>query len=364
MAQQNDALNAFLTASSEAARAGKPVRVFIGNEASDLDSMASAILLAWSKGTASDGLPNVPVTNIPREDFNLRTEALWLFQETGIDIKSLVFLDDVDLGALLGHLTSRLVLVDHNRLSAAQGAWASKVEEILDHHADEGLYPSARKNIAPVGSASTLVAESMLAMGTLLPANVATLALGTILLDTVNLDPEAKRVTPRDEAIAKKLLPLSGAKQKILFDRLQLEKFNVAALSSRDILRKDYKEYKMGKLMVGMSSALLPLADWFKKDAKLEEAYATYAASRGLDVLIVMGAYTAPEFTREMAVYATDAGLRGKLIDFMNQSGLGLKALQATSAVPSKTTEYFSQADLSQSRKKLQPLLASFVEKL
>ena len=363
MAQQNDALNTFLKASSEAAHAGKPVRAFLGNEASDLDSMASSILLAWSKGTVSDGLPNVPVMNIPREDFNLRTEALWLFEDTGIDIKNLVFLDDVDLGALLTHSASRLVLVDHNKLSAAQGAWASKVEEILDHHADEGLYPTAKKSIAPVGSASTLVAESMLAMGTLLPANVATLALGTILLDTVNLDPEAKRVTQRDDVVAKKLLTVSGAKQKTLFDRLQLEKFNVAALSSRDILRKDYKEYTMGKLKVGMSSALLPMADWFKKDAAIEKAYSTYAASRGLDVLIIMGAYTAPEFTREMAVYSTDAKLRASLIEFMNASGLGLKALQTSSAKTEGDTEYFSQADLSQSRKKLQPLLSSFLEK-
>ncbi|PKL23335.1 MAG: hypothetical protein CVV47_15515 [Spirochaetae bacterium HGW-Spirochaetae-3] len=361
MELHSDALNVFLKASSEAAREGKPVRAFIGNEASDLDSMASAILLAWSRGAASDGLPNVPVMNIPREDFNLRTEALWLFEDAGIDIKDLVFLDDVDLGALLANAASRLVLIDHNKLSAAQGAWASKVEEILDHHADEGLYPTAKRSIAPVGSASTLVTEIMLATGTPLPANVATLALGTILLDTVNLDPEAKRVTERDEAVVNRIMPVSGARQKILFDRLQLEKFNVAALSSRDILRKDYKEYTMGRLKVGMSSALLPLADWFKKDEDIEAALSDYAEARKLDVLLVMNAYTAPEFTRELAVHAVDPSLRRKLFEFMNQSGLGLAALKDEVKAPVGDTDYYSQADLSQSRKKLQPLLSEYL---
>ncbi|GAB1482466.1 DHH family phosphoesterase [Treponema sp.] len=361
MGLMNDSLGTFLKSASEAAHSGKPARIFLGNEASDLDSMASSILFAWSKGAESNGLPNIPVMNIPREDFNLRTEALWLFSEAGIDLKSLVFLDEIDLAKLLGNAASKLVLVDHNKLSNSQAIWESKVEEILDHHADENLYPAAKKTLAPVGSASTLVSELLLASGTELPPAVAKLALGTILLDTVNLDPEAKRVTPRDTAVASKLLPVSGADQKVLFDRLQLEKFNVAALSSRDILRKDYKEFRMGSVICGMSSALLPFADWFKKDAQIEAAFTAFAAAQKLDVLIVMGAYTAPEFTREMAVYSTNAGLRSRLVLFMNESGLALSPLHAD-GLPSGNTEYFSQGDLSQSRKKLQPLLSAFLQ--
>jgi len=363
MAFTNDALNAFLKTAAEAARSGKPARVFLGNEASDLDSMASSVLYAWSKGAISDGLSNLPVMNIPREDFSLRTEAAWLFQESGVDARNLVFLDEIDAGRLFAAGGSKLVLVDHNKLSAVQAAWAGAVEGIIDHHADEGLYPQAKKTIEPTGSASTLVAEVLLAPGTAkLEAGAAVLALGTILLDTVNLDPEAKRVTPRDEAVAKRLLEVSGADRKVLFDRLQFEKFNVAALSSRDILRKDYKEYRMGSLLCGMSSALLPLADWMKKDPRLEDSYRKYREERKLDVLLVMSAYTAPEFTRELAVHAADAQLRKRLYDFMNQAGLGLASLKTASAA-NGNTDYYSQADLSQSRKKLQPLLSEFLQK-
>jgi len=357
MPYANDALNAFLKSATNAARAGQPARIFMGNEASDLDSMASSVLFAWSKGAVSNGLPNVPVMNIPREDFNLRTEAAWLFKEAGVDAANLLFLDEIDLNALFAAGGSRLVLVDHNKLGAKQAAWADAVEEIIDHHADENLYPNASKLIEPVGSASTLVAEALLSKGSP-EAGIAVLALGTILLDTVNLDPDAKRVTPRDEAVALKLLAIAGADRKALFDSLQFEKFNVAALSSRDILRKDYKQYRMGQVTCGMSSALLPLTDWIRKDAALESAFASYATECKLDVLVVMSAYTAPDFKREMAVHSADAALRARLVEFMNKAGLGLATLVGTTG----NTDYFSQADLSQSRKKLQPLLSEFLQ--
>lgn len=362
MGTKSDKLQAFLKGAADAARSGRGVRVFLGNEASDLDSMASSILFAYSKGPASAGLSNVPVMNIPREDFNLRTEAVWLFRQVGLGAENLLFLDDLNLDKLFSAGGSKLVLVDHNKLASNQAGFADAVEEILDHHADEGLYPKARKNIFPVGSASTLAAEVLLDGGSM-DAGAATLALGTILLDTVNLDLEAKRVTPRDSSAAEKLLAISGADRKTLFDNLQFEKFNVAALSTRDILRKDYKEYRMGSVMCGMSSALLPFADWFKKDKGIEESFRDYAKSRNLNALVIMAAYTAPEFTREMAVHAADAGLRKRLVDFMNQAGLGLAPLQAASGLPAGDTEYFSQADLSQSRKKLQPLLSDFLAK-
>lgn len=352
-------LNAFLKTAAEAAHIGKPLRVFLGNEASDLDSMASSVLLAYSRGEVSDGLANVPVMNIPREDFSLRTEAVWMFKEVGVDSKDLVFLDDVALDILFAAGGSKLVMVDHNKLANAQAAWADAVEEIMDHHANENLYPTAKKVIEPTGSATTLVAEKLLAMAPAnLEANIYALALGTILLDTVNLDPEAKRVTPRDEAVATQLLALAKRDRNSLFDSLQSEKFNVAGLSTRDILRKDYKEYRMGALLCGIASALLPIADWQKKDIDLDASFAQFCTERKLDVLVVMNAYTATDFKREMAVHTADAALRKRIAECMNQAGVGL-----TTLLPSDgATDFYAQADLSQSRKKLQPLLSECLE--
>jgi exopolyphosphatase len=360
MAYANNKLNAFLKLASQAARAGKPARIFLGNEASDLDSMASSVLYAFSKGAVSDGLPNIPVMNIPREDFNLRTEAAWLFKESGVSPADLLFLDDLDLNKLFAADGAQLVLVDHNKLATRQSAWADRVVEIIDHHADEGLYTAAKKTIEPTGSAATLVAQVLLASGPEdLESGAAALALGTILLDTVNLDPEAKRVTPRDQAVAQELLVAVTLDRNALFQSLQFEKFNVAALSSRDILRKDYKEYRMGSVVCGIASALLPLTDWMQKDPSLDDSFQAYLGERKLDVLLVMSAYTAPAFTRELAVHAADADLRKRLAEFMNQAGLGL-----TTLVPNAgSTDYYAQADLSQSRKKLQPLLSDYLQR-
>lgn len=354
-------LNAFLKAAAEAARIGKTLRIFLGNEASDLDSMASSILLAYSRGVNCGGLANVPVMNIPREDFSLRTEAVWLFKEVGIDSKDLVFLDDLDLGNLFATGESKLVLLDHNKLANTQSAWADAVEEVVDHHTNEQLYPAAKKVIEPTGSATTLVAESLLAnIPVRLEAGVYTLALGTILLDTVNLDPDAKRVTPRDDAVAMQLLTLAKQDRTALFNSLQYEKFNVAGLSTRDILRKDYKEYRMGTVACGIASALLPMIDWLKQDSALDAAFTQFCTERKLDVLVVMNAYTATDFKREMAVHALDVALRKRLAGCLNQAGLGL-----TTLLPSKAhTDFYAQSDLNQSRKKVQPLLSDCFKKL
>ena len=355
MTRADSSLNAFLKTAAKAARSGTPVRIYLGNEASDLDSMASSVLLAYSRGAVSDGLANVPVMNIPREDFSLRTEAAWLFKDVGIDSKDLVFLDDVDLNQLFDASDSKLVLLDHNKLANAQAAWAGAVEEIIDHHVNENLYPAAKKAIEPTGSATTLVAETLLAVGPAnLEADVYALALGTILLDTVNLAPEAKRVTPRDEAVVAQLLDLANRDRNTLFNHLQFEKFNVAALDSRDILRKDYKEYRMGATLCGIASALLSMDDWSKKDTGLDASFAKFCTERKLDVLVVMNAYTAGDFKREMAVHAKDTVLRKRLADCMNQAGLGLTTLLPSAGA----TDFYAQSDLSQSRKKLQPLLS------
>lgn len=61
-----------------------------------------------------------------------------------------------------------------------------------------------RKNIEPVGSCCTLVAEKLLALD-LIDGQMSALLLATILLDTVNLDPRAGRATDRDKDIVKQL---------------------------------------------------------------------------------------------------------------------------------------------------------------
>ena len=335
-----------------------PLTVVMGNEAADLDSMASAITYAWYLSLTRPESRTIPLINIPRADFKLRTEAVYLFEEAGIGTDSLLFNDDINLDSLADPGTCNLFLVDHNKIAAAQSGLNGFVKEVLDHHADEKSYPeTADTDIRPVGSTATLVGERFLEnRREAIDKPLATLLLGTILLDTVNLDPEAQRVTPEDNAVAGHLMELTGLDQKTLFDRLQFEKFNVSALGSYDLLRKDYKEWTLGKVKCGISSVLMSAEEWLKKDPQILAAFTAYQQERDLDILLAMGAYTDPDFRRNLAVFVPATALRKTLLDFLEDSDLALE-LMPTDHPEESGLIFYSQGNLGVSRKKLQPLL-------
>ncbi|MBT3274246.1 MAG: DHH family phosphoesterase, partial [Spirochaetales bacterium] len=341
-------INNFLMSSKGEIPNNGMVAIVLGNEAADLDSMVSAILYGYLLSSGANTEVIIPVINIPRNDYKLRTEAVYLFQEAGIDTKAMTFIDEIDIDKLKEGNRLRLVLVDHNQISSRQEALNVSVTEIIDHHADEKSYSSTTHvEIEPVGSAATLVTGRFLsAKADLLEGSAGTLLLGTILLDTVNLDESAGRVTAKDLEAAKQLLELSGKDQRELFDRLQYEKFNVSALESYDLLRKDYKEWKLGDVSCGIGSVLMPAEEWLKKDAKIFSAFETYVKERKLDVLIAMNAYTDPEFSRDLGVYVPNDELRSKLISFFQASDLGLEKMDVSALDGNKEGAFFHQKNL------------------
>ncbi len=357
-------LNKFLQDARFGLGADQKTTVVLGNEAADLDSMASAVTYAYflkRKGLAENP---VPVINIPINDFKLRTEAVFLFKEAGVDPANLISVDDVDLDALYGKGNLALILTDHNKIGAHQEKYKDAVAGILDHHADDGDYPAGiDTDIRPVGSACTLVAERYLNTGEdLLDDSIATLLLGTILLDTVNLDVQAGRVKPEDEKAALALIGKKGIDREGLFEKLQFEKFNVSSLGSYDLLRKDYKEWNLGGKMCGIGSVLMPVSDWFKKDRAIVASFEKYRNERSLDVLLAMNAFTDPEFTRNFVVYVPDSGLRKKLVAFLENSDLGLERLDTSGIKDPEKIDAYNQKNLGISRKKLQPMLKDFFD--
>lgn len=338
------------------------VTIVMGNEAADLDSMASAVLYAYYLSLDDPSHNPKALINIPRGDFKLRTEATFLFNEAGIDESVLNFSEDVDLKKLFEENRLRLVLVDHNKLASSQAYLEQCIVEILDHHTDEERYPStAVTDIRPVGSTATLVAERYLQKAEeVIDNSLGTLLLGTILLDTVNLDPEAGRVTDTDSTIAKNLVNITKADMQTLFDKLQFEKFNVSSLASYDLLRKDYKQWRMGSVMCGIGSVLMSAEEWKQKDPELKQAFKQYASEKQLDVLIAMNAFTQPSFTRHLGVYVSDPELRENLLRFLESSDLGLEKFDALSEKDGVL--FYNQKNLGMSRKKLHPVLSEFFQ--
>lgn len=356
-------LNRFLKRTQSMQPGCSPVRVVIGNEAADLDSMVSAIMYAFfaSSRTTRVNAIHIPVVNIPRQDFPLRTEAAYLFDKLGIDVSALVFVDEIDLDSIHANQSLTLTLVDHNILSETQARYEDSVAAIIDHHEDAGLHPSAApREIEPVGSAATLVAEMILRdEPALVDAGTAALLLGTILLDTVNLDPGAKRVTAKDTVVADWLCRHVGCDPNELFGALQAAKFDVSTLGAKDLLRKDYKQWGVGPVRYGISSVLTSLANWIAKDPEIVQGMKDYARSRNLQCLITMMAFTDADnaFHRELAALAPDQALRHCLLAHLETNVSGLSPINPPSLKQADQADFFSQEDLSLSRKKLQPTL-------
>ena len=66
------------------------------------------------------------------EDYNLKTEVVYLLNKYKIDQSELVFVDDLELLRSQGRVNVHLV--DHNVPTDSQADLASKVLSIVDHH--------------------------------------------------------------------------------------------------------------------------------------------------------------------------------------------------------------------------------------
>ncbi|MEA3467278.1 MAG: DHHA2 domain-containing protein [Thermodesulfobacteriota bacterium] len=337
--------------------------VVLGNEAADLDSMVSSVAYGYLRARQKPGLTVLPVMTIPRADFFLRQEVVYLFHEAGINLDDIVFSDEVDCDKLLLH--ADLVLVDHNKLGADLLQYGHKVTGVLDHHKDEGLYKTAvPRIIRTIGSTATLVAMEFNKLGVTIGQDLAILLGGTILLDTVNLSMAAGKVTDADKKVAAEILPLCPMPGQELFKKVQSGKFNVQGLSTNDLLRKDYKEYHFGRLQYGIASVHLSTGQWQVMDNDLVAAFSGFAANRKLDLLVSMNSYNRPEFHRELIVFWQTEGGQRKLLKYLQDNELALTPIVC---VDEKNRNdgiitFYDQGNRGISRKKLQPLLANFFE--
>ena len=341
----------------------KPIDLLVmGNQAADLDSMASSVALAYIQSQAEPDKNIVPLIPIVKIDFKLRTEAVYVFKTAGIDPDTLVFLDEMPQ-SFMAHVNS-LAIVDHNKLSDAFENYGDKVTMILDHHTEEGLYKDAQcRIIEPVGSTATLVGEVLIQEHpSLLTAPLATLLAGTILLDTVNLDPDAGRVTDKDQKIIPDLMAHCALDQAQYFKEVQKAKFDTDSLSTIDLLRKDYKEFKFNHVRCGIASALLSMTQWTARDNELCLGFEAYAQRQNLAVLLSMNAYTNPEFNRDLAVYCRDAAAHDKLVAFFQEKGLELESLSFEGQKPclEGKISFYTQVNLGISRKKLSPMMDEY----
>jgi inorganic pyrophosphatase/exopolyphosphatase len=305
----------------------------------------------------------IPLIPFPRDDMILRHDVTLLLEHCGVqNLQKLLFVNDpivTDYILQPKHLEG-ITLVDHNKLQAnpyLRGhPLSSYVVEILDHHLDEGEHTETvlNRNIAfhnglpSVGSCCTLVGERWLhyyntAIGMTernkadhsnqveleLDPGVSLALLGTIVLDTINMDKGANRGTPRDQYVLDQLMYHTNWSSKLLphitdfysasnnwnpspsfntqpllslqriHEHLRNAKFDPIfwnELSVIDCLRMDYKEFQSKTSIndqeddvssFGISSILIPLQQLERNERFLEHMH-HFMQERNIKLLAVM----------------------------------------------------------------------------
>lgn len=267
------------------------VHVTIGNESCDLDSIVCAISYAHFLAQQHSVSVSLPVLQCRRNDFALRTDAVWLFDYLDLNPSHLLFSDEIT-DCLITVNKVAMTLVDHaHHTGPLSQLLNTTVISIIDHHTE--LSPRPEGNdvvIEPVGSCATLITERLLGMDEyVMPPTIATMLLGAILLDTVGLIEDSGRVTERDKAMAKKLAPMSLISSDHLYSSLSAARISNVGLTIDQQLHKDLKCVEACGYHIGFSSVAYQIIDdeLLKKEG-IEEATHTFCQTYKLSVLVVL----------------------------------------------------------------------------
>jgi exopolyphosphatase len=344
------------------------INIIMGNEAGDADSIISSLTLSYVKNiekqcqkgnidesdNGNDNLNyslSLPLISINREDMPLRRDVILLLQMAGIiNYNELIYLNDSTFNSVVNNVDENIddkdlmkktiTLVDHNKIRSELWYLERHVHEILDHHQDENCHIDSviRREVAfenqkaLVGSTCTLVTERLmmcqsqygkLAINKQIEAGLGLSLLGVILLDTMNMSPDAAKGTERDEKAIDYLMEntdwdnlSSDTKDQILMnqdehpsqtqaqrlrgwpDRVKLYEFLRDSkfdrtfwneMNARDALRIDYKRFegKGSNHPFGLSSVLLDADKMTTKELFYDSAI-SYMKEVDVDILGVM----------------------------------------------------------------------------
>lgn len=273
----------------------------------------------------------------------------------------------------------------------------------------QGADDGAANEVGMTGSGNN--ASPLALMG---PA-LATLLSGVILLDTMNMSPEAGKGTRRDAAALEVLLKRCTVDRTKLFETLQGAKFDPqwwASLSAAQSLAYDYKQAEVtyasseksdataaptDSLTYGVASVLVSVPD-LMAESDFSVACEEFMRQRSLKLLVVMALVTEPakdddkggmsSARRELLLVSKTAeGLEAAVAAIAAPSSemgqtLGLSPLESTSnaavsasniagsgsnegkeaAKPAVFARAFAQAALKKSRKQAMPLLHGTLE--
>ena len=392
----------------------------------DLDSLTSSLLYSFIRSQAPPRNAftsfYIPLLNLPASDLALRPEFTDLFRHANISASHLITLDDLpsftSIHKTLVTHTTRWILVDHNKLQGTLGdIYSSRVHGVIDHH-DEEHAISERTDPEPrvirkCGSCTSLVVQYLesawddisrssfssgaghaqgdslvddSAVTMVWDAQVAKMALASILVDTANLTGEGKVEDVDRAAVAylESKIRMSTREANTwdttkFYEELNDAKRDIGGLSLNDILRKDYKEWTEKDMRLGISSVVKSLefivdkasneesSTSQSKSSSFDKTVKDFMGKRDLTVFAIMTTSTSPEgqFQRELFLHSKEEGTEAALrfekeaadeLGLQPPSAPNLQGLQEQNN-KSVWRRVWLQKDVSKSRKQVAPLL-------
>lgn len=254
----------------------------------------------------------------------LRAENVYALQLVGIkeDFQELLCSEDLPKP----NLSTNFALVDHNSLHPTYALPGAQVTAVIDHHEDEGKYfdTASPRIIEPAGSCASLVTRFIMTYPTLqIPPELAALLLSAIVIDThglrkggkaIDVDYEAsawllpRANVPSSEALVEQTVETSQHVPdqpwiQSLSATLGAKKSAVSHLNTRDLLRRDYKEFDLNvspsicgnspySIKAGLATVPLPLLTFFSPSpTSVTVATREWIEERSLSILGVLTHY-------------------------------------------------------------------------
>ena len=299
--------------------------------------------------------------------------------------------------------------MDHNKLQGDLGdQYASKVRGVIDHHEEENAVPenidpeprviekcgsctslvvrqcktawdsissSSLSTGAAHGQGENVVNDSVVTQGW--DAQIAKLALASILVDTANLTAPGKvEQVDRDsvEYLETKIQMSPRDARTWNRDRYYSEideaRRDISSLSLTEILIKDYKGWTEGGAKLGISSVVKPLDVLVQKAneeklSSLEDQLPKFMDDHNISLFAIMTTSTSSEgnFKRELLLQARPPALPWA-VNFAEQGAsdlqledLNIKDIPTLDKPGQLWRRVWLQKDVSKSRKQVAPLL-------
>lgn len=333
------------------------LRIVIGNQSADLDSIVSAISLAFYLNNASPKPSSnfIPIINSTKSIIQTKKQCTYLFKQLAVDIDDLVYISDLKRENL-----EDVILVDHNQLDGQEKSldFEELISGVVDHHLDKQNFLNVKPRIIDtrVGSNASLIVDMFSRSEIKLDESFANMILFPILTDTNNLTQRTHQIDIDAVAYLKKF---TNVDLKQLYSKLDELKFSVDGSESvEELLRQDYKEYEN---KWAMSSVTFSLVKWIEESEHLKECV-KFIEDNGLFFYGILSCFKveSEKHERDLVLFGDESVIK-KFIG-VDQPNLTFISNSLYDKDQCKAYAVFKVRDVTLTRKYWQPVLEKFLK--